>query len=189
MTPEKALEKLVEGNKRFTDEKSVCLDRNKERRQELLKIQEPFAVIVGCSDSRVSPEIVFDQGIGNLFIVRDAGNVVGPIELNSIEYSVKYLHSSLIVVLGHENCGAVTAVINQTTEDIKAVASLIQPAADQTQNDKENRVEKTVKANVRLMVERIKKSPIVASLKAQGKLKVVGGYYNFHSGKVEWLIN
>ncbi|HUD00945.1 MAG TPA: carbonic anhydrase, partial [Rhabdochlamydiaceae bacterium] len=118
LTPDKALETLMDGNQRFSQDKSLHSDRNSERRQELVSKQTPYAIILGCSDSRVAPEIVFDQGIGDLFIVRVAGNVVGPLELDSIEYSALYLHSSLVMVLGHESCGAIKAVLAGTTKDI-----------------------------------------------------------------------
>ena len=94
--------------------------------------QKPFAIILGCSDSRVSPEILFDQGIGDLFIVRVAGNVAGPVELDSIEYAALYLKSSLVLVLGHENCGAITAVLDGQTKEIEHVADLIAPAIQGT---------------------------------------------------------
>ncbi len=187
MNPQKAFDRLIEGNKRFYNEKSICPDRTKERRLEQLTMQEPFAAIIGCSDSRVAPEIIFDQGIGELFIVRVAGNVVGPIELDSIEYSVKYLHSSVIVVLGHENCGAITAVIEGKTQDIEAIANLVQPVANETKGEKENRLEKTIKANVIHVKEYLEKTPLIEEYIKQGKVKVIGGYYNFHTGEVNWL--
>lgn len=186
-TPDTALKNLVEGNQRFYQDKSLHPDRTGERRLELTAHQAPFATIVGCSDSRVAPEILFDQGIGDLFIVRVAGNVVGPIELDSIEYSVIYLHSSLIMVLGHENCGAVKAVVDGTTKDIEAVAELIQPAAQATQKEKKDRLEKTIKLNAKMVADQLQKSPVLSKMIAEKKLSVVGGYYDFHTGKVELL--
>jgi carbonic anhydrase len=111
MTCEMGLQRLKEGNQRYVEDKLIHPDRTSERREALQSKQQPFAIIVGCSDSRVAPEIVFDQGVGDLFIVRVAGNVVGPIELDSIEYAAEYLKSCLIVVMGHQNCGAVDAVM------------------------------------------------------------------------------
>ncbi len=185
--PNSALERLLEGNRRFAADQSSHPDRTSERRQETAGKQEPFAIILGCSDSRVPAEIIFDQGIGDLFIVRVAGNVVGPLELDSIEYSAIYLHSSVIVVLGHESCGAVQAVLQGTTQDIEAVAELIAPAAKATEGQKENRVENTIKINVRRMVDQLKKSPALERLMKKGNLLIVGGYYNFHTGRVEIL--
>lgn len=184
LTPQKALDTLMEGNKRFTEDASKHPDRTAERRLETELKQEPFAVILGCSDSRVSPEIIFDQGIGDLFIVRVAGNVVGPIELDSIEYSSLYLGSSLILVLGHENCGAVKAVLDGTTQDIEAVAYLIQPAIDSVKDQPGNPLENGVKANVKMVVDQLKKTRVLSELIAQKKLAIRGGYYDLASGKV-----
>lgn len=187
MTPDSALQALVEGNQRFSQDKSLHPDRTSERRQELTATQTPFATILGCSDSRVSPEIIFDQGIGDLFIVRVAGNVVGPLELDSIEYSVLYLHASLIVVLGHENCGAIKAVLEGNTKDIEAVADLLKPAAEATKKQKSNRLENTIKTNATMVAEQLKKSPVLKRFIDQKKLAIVDGYYDFHTGKVELL--
>jgi carbonic anhydrase len=187
LTPDQALQSLVEGNQRFSKDKSLHLDRTSERRQELISKQAPFAIIVGCSDSRVAPEIIFDQGIGDLFIVRVAGNVVGPLEQDSVEYSALYLNSSVIMVVGHENCGAIKAVLAGTTKDIESVAELIQPAADATKNQKANRLENTIKTNAKMMAEQLKNSPVLSALIAKKKLSVVAAYYNFHTGKVELL--
>jgi carbonic anhydrase len=186
-TPDQALQNLMEGNQRFSKDKSLHLDRTSERRQELIANQAPFAVIVGCSDSRVAPEIVFDQGIGDLFIVRVAGNVIGPLEQDSIDYSVLYLKSSIIMVLGHENCGAINAVLAGTTKDIESVAELIKPAADATKNQKTNRLENTIKTNAKMMADQLKDSPVLSKLIEKKKLSVVAAYYNFHTGKVEIL--
>lgn len=187
MTPEKALQNLMEGNQRFSKDQSLHLDRTSERRQELVSKQAPFAVILGCSDSRVAPEIIFDQGIGDLFIVRVAGNVVGPLEQDSIDYSVVYLKSSIIMVLGHENCGAIDAVIGGNTKDIEAVAELIQPAADATKMQKDNRLQNTIKTNAKMMASQLRNNPVLSDFIAKKKLSVVAAYYNFHTGKVELL--
>jgi carbonic anhydrase len=184
---QRALEVLMEGNARFRTDRSLHPDRTSERRLEMTQSQAPFATIVGCSDSRVAPEILFDQGIGDLFIVRVAGNIVGPIEQDSIEYSVLYVHSSLVLVLGHENCGAVKAVLEGQTKDIEAVAELIQPAVEQSRSQSGNPLENAIKENVRFVVDQLKKSPVLKPLIAQKKLFVQGGYYNFHTGKVELL--
>ena len=122
------LKRLMDGNKRYTSDLLEHPNRTPERRESIACKQEPFAIIIGCSDSRVSPEIIFDQGIGDLFVVRVAGNVVGPLELDSIDYAALYLHSSVLLVLGHERCGAVNAVIQGATQDIQAISALIQPA-------------------------------------------------------------
>lgn len=179
---QKALQMLKEGNNRFVSEKSIHPNRVEERRLEIASKQEPFAVILGCSDSRVAPEIIFDQGLGDLFIVRVAGNVAGPIELDSIEYSALYLHSCLVVVLGHENCGAISAVMQGKTKDIETVANLIKPAVDKAKN-----LQQGIQANVQQVVHYLNQSPVLRSLVEQKKLMIVGGYYNFHTGQVEFL--
>lgn len=187
MTPQRVLQMLKAGNKRFANEKSVCPDRSKERRLETERHQEPFAAILACADSRVAPEIIFDLGVGDLFVVRVAGNVVGPVEMDSMEYSTKYLHAKLVVVMGHENCGAIKAVLAGTTEDIEAVAELIQPAVDQTKDQSSDRLLNTTKANVARAVKQLKESPVHQKLIEQKKLEVVGAYYNFQTGLVEFL--
>lgn len=186
-TPDSALQKLMEGNVRFATDQLLYLDRTKERRQETAGGQEPFAIILGCSDSRVAPEIIFDQGIGDLFVVRVAGNVVGPIELDSIEYSALYLRSALILVLGHENCGAVQAALQGNTNDIEHVIDLILPAVKKTQGQEGDRLMNTVKENVKMIVRELRKTPVLRRLIAQKKLGVQGAYYNFQTGQVELL--
>ncbi len=185
MTPDIALSTLLAGNERFAKDRSLHPDRTSERRQETAQIQEPFAIILGCSDSRVAPEIIFDQGIGDLFIIRVAGNVVGKIELESINFSALYLHSSLIVVLGHENCGAVNAVMHGDTHDIETVASLIKPAVSKTQDLPGDWLENAIKENVKMVVAQLRKTAVISELMAQKKIDVVGGLYNFHTGRIE----
>lgn len=186
MSPKKAFQQLMSGNARYTADKLEHPNRTIERRKSITAKQEPFAIIVGCSDSRVSPEIIFDQGIGDLFIVRVAGNVVGPIELASIEYAVEDLHSSLVFVLGHENCGAVNAVINHQTKDIESIAEKIETAL---RNNKiifsKNPLENAVKANVRWVIQELKKNELIEKFIKEKKIEVVGGYYHLTSGKVE----
>ena len=182
LTPDEALIRLQEGNSRYMKDQFTCPDRTQIRREAVSSKQTPFAVIVGCSDSRVSPEILFDQGVGDLFVVRVAGNVVGAIELDSIDYSVIYLGSKLIMVLGHENCGAVQAVLDGTTKDIETVAKLIAPAIKD-----DHKLDTAVKANVEQVVKQLQESKVIAPLLQAGKVKVVGGYYNLISGKVELL--
>src|SRR4051812_47885432 len=162
MNPALALKQLVEGNNRCKQEMLMHPNRSKEARICSANGQNPFAVILGCSDSRVSPEIIFDQGIGDLFVVRVAGNVAGPVELDSIEYSAIYLKSSIIMVLGHQNCGAIQAVINGQTQDIESVASLIAPSLELARTRQGSLIENTVKDNVLYVVSELKKSPALA---------------------------
>lgn len=181
-TPSESLQRLIEGNQRYANDDVLHADHSADRREELLTKQNPFATILGCSDSRVAPEILFDQGLGDLFIVRVAGNIAGPIGLDSIDYSAKYLGSSLVVVLGHESCGAIAAVMEGNTADIKDVANLIKPAIKGATN-----VEEATKANIRATVAFLKKSHLLKKLIAEKKIDCIGAYYHLGTGHVEIL--
>ncbi len=186
MTPKAAFDNLITGNQRYVADRLEHPNRSGDRRESLKSKQEPFAIIVGCSDSRVSPEIVFDQGIGDLFVVRIAGNVVGPIELASIRYAAEYLHSSLIFVLGHENCGAVKATLQHQTGDIEPVAEHIEAALKAGKIAfAPSSLESAIKANVRWVIQELRQEKALAKLMEEKKLEVVGGYYHLESGKVE----
>jgi carbonic anhydrase len=180
--PSESLEQLLQGNRRYIRDELLYGDHSSHRREELAKKQKPYAVILGCSDSRVAPEIIFDQGLGDLFIVRVAGNVAGATELDSIDYAVKHLGSSLVIVLGHTSCGAVTAVMEGNTSDIKTVSKLIKPAIKGAKN-----IEEAVKDNVRWAVASLKKSPILKQLIAEKKVDCIGAYYHLGNGTVEIL--
>ena len=187
-TSQEALKRLMSGNERYVKDKLEHPDRTSERREALTASQSPFAIILGCSDSRVSPEIVFDQGIGDLFVVRVAGNVVSRVELDSVDYAALYLGSSLILVLGHENCGAVKAVLSKNIKDIETVAALIEPAVTPFRGEKgEGVLTDAIKANVKQVVKQLKQAPVIANLMSQKKIDVKGGYYNLSSGSVEIL--
>ena len=182
------LDRLMKGNERYAKDALEHPSRTSERREALVAKQEPFAIILGCADSRVSPEIIFDQGIGDLFVVRVAGNVLGPLELDSIEYSALYLHSSVILVLGHQNCGAVNAVIAGTTKDIESVAALIEPAVKEERKKKSaNLLEASIKANALRMRDELSKTPVIQKLIADKKIEVHAGYYHLETGLVELL--
>ncbi len=177
ITPKKAFELLMEGNNRYTRDQLEHPNRNLERRESVSLKQTPFATIIGCSDSRVSPEIVFDQGIGDLFVVRVAGNVLGDIELASVNYSIDNLHSKLIFVLGHENCGAVKAVINNQTQDIEPIANKIEKSLrENTIKFSNNPLENAIKANIRGVVQELRKNKTLKKLIEENKILVVGGY-------------
>jgi carbonic anhydrase len=182
VTPSEALQRLIDGNTRYAQDKLLHADHSADRRNTLLQKQTPFATVVSCSDSRVTPEIIFDQGAGDLFVVRIAGNVAGPIELDSVDYSVKVLGSSLILVLGHESCGAIKAVIQKDTKDIEDLAALIKPAVKNITN-----LETAIKANVRYVVDNFQKNPFIQGLMADKKLDCIGAYYNLATGKIEIL--
>lgn len=185
-TSDDALKALLAGNTRFVSGKSSgCFSDQQYRRKALAEEQKPFAVILGCSDSRVPPEILFDQGIGELFIIRVAGNVLGPSEIDSITYAVQVLESPLIVVLGHENCGAINAVWNKQVDLIPYINKEILPALNY--DDPECTLACQVKHNVRHIVEILHKTPQFEKEVDKGRLKIVGAFYPFISGQVEIL--
>jgi carbonic anhydrase len=149
--------------------------------------QRPFAVIVSCSDSRVPPEIIFDQGIGNLFVVRCAGNIVDDAGLGSIEYAAEHLHVSLIVVLGHERCGAVEAAVKggEAPGHIKSLVEAIRPAVEKVKGRPGDLAENAMRGNVKLVVDHLKASkPILEHLVHKGTLSVIGARYDLDDGHV-----
>lgn len=185
-----ALNKLVEGNKRYVNSETVCHDDWSAKRLAQVKGQAPFAVIVTCSDSRVPPEIIFDQALGDLFVIRVAGNVVDDFAIGSIEYGVTVLGANLVLVLGHSNCGAVDGALKGLKFDnhIQEVLNAIQPAIASVKGDSGNVLEKAIKANVIHVEDKLKNSkPLLAKLLEQGKLSIKGAYYDLASGKVEFL--
>jgi carbonic anhydrase len=191
VAPAEAISKLKEGNGRYTGGSLQHPGQTTDRRTELGNVQHPFAVIVSCSDSRVPPEIVFDQGLGDLFIVRVAGNVMNDEGLGSIEYAVDHLGSRLILVLGHQRCGAVDAA-KQTIAakgkapgHIQSLVTAIKPAVEATAKDD---LDTTIKANVKNVVQALRSStPILKAEVDSGKIQVVGGYYSLDTGAVTFL--
>ncbi len=184
------LERLIQGNQRYTTSTTVCHEDWTAKRSALLENQKPFAVIVACSDSRVPPEIVFDQSLGDLFVVRVAGNIVDDFAIGSIEYGVNVLGANLVLVLGHSNCGAVNAALKGMKFDnhIQEVVNAIHPAIVATKGDSGNLLEKAIKANVKIVEQKLKSSkPLLAKLLAKGTLRISGAYYDLESGKVEFL--
>jgi carbonic anhydrase len=187
LLPEKALQKLMEGNFRYASDAMLHPRKDTARREAVASKQEPFAIILACSDSRVTPEIIFDQGLGDLFIVRVAGNIAGPIEMDSIDYGALVLHAPLILVLGHENCGAVNAVLHHETQDIEAIASYIEPALQNIHQSVGNALEHAIKENVRSVVKSLKESPPLSTLVKEHQLMILGGYYQLSTGTVSLL--
>jgi carbonic anhydrase len=185
-----SLKKLMDGNKRCV----VCKQQNPRqdarRRKEVSKGQKPFAVIVGCSDSRIPPELIFDQGLGDLFVVRLAGNIVDNVALGSIEYAVEHLGTKLVVVLGHGKCGAVTAATqgSDAPGHVGAIVRAIQPAVKKARKLQGDLVDNAIRANVSLVASKIKSSkPILAEMVENGDIEIVGAYYNIETGAVELL--
>lgn len=190
MSPSAALAKLQRGNVRAAKGAAVHPRQDKARRRDTAKAQQPFAVVLACSDSRVAPELVFDQGMGDLFVVRVAGNVVDDNALGSIEYAVEHLGASLVVVLGHERCGAVKAALDggEAPGHIGSLVHAIQPAIDETRGAKGDSLDLAVRANVARVVRQLRESePLLKKAVDEKKIEVVGMEYDLDSGKVELL--
>lgn len=182
-----ALQRLLEGNQRFVASRFQYPHQTPERRMELLSGQQPFAVIVGCSDSRIPPEVIFDLGLGDIFVIRTAGNILDDVGLGSLEYAVEHLHVPLILVLGHENCGAVTAALQggEAHGHLGSLLTAIQPAVSQAKTQTGNMLENAIKANMTRIVEQIKTTePILSKAVQDGSVDVIGAYYHLESGKV-----
>jgi carbonic anhydrase len=186
ISPDQALKALMDGNNRFVKAKIQHPHQSLKRLQEVAKGQKPFASILGCADSRVPSEIIFDQGLGDLFVCRVAGNIAPPEELGSLEFGSLVLGSKLIMVLGHERCGAVDATIKGASVpgQIGSLLAAIKPAVEKSQGQPGDKLENACKANVLLQIENLKSSPVLAELIKAGKLKIVGGYYDLDTGKV-----
>lgn len=180
---------LIEGNKRFVSGNVLGEDITKDNLKKLSGGQKPFAVIVSCSDSRVDPETVFDQGLGDIFVVRDAGNVVDKITLGSIEYGAEHLNAPLIVVLGHESCGAVKATVDKAhvSENIQGIVDKINISLKtvEANNPSKDKVYQEVEdANIKNTVSEIEKDPIIEELIKENKVKVIGAKYHIETGEV-----
>src|SRR5262245_50047632 len=193
-TAEEILRDLMDGNTRFTSGQVTGPRRAPSDFAALAEGQRPEAVILGCADSRVSPEILFDQGVGDLFVVRVAGNVVGgagPVVKGSIEYAIAELQVPLIMVLGHSNCGAVKAAVQHIDAHdalpgaINDLVNLIKPAVEKSRSQPGDKLENAIRANVALGVERLKSlAPILGAAVEEKKIKVVGATYELKTGKV-----
>jgi carbonic anhydrase len=186
MTPDQALQGLMQGNQRFVNGKLENPRRNLARLAEVAKSQKPFAAILGCADSRVPSEIIFDQGFGDLFICRIAGNVATPEEIGSLEFGTLVLGAKVIVVMGHKRCGAVEATIKgaQVPGQIASLLDAIRPAIKDSEGQTGDRLENATKANVLYQIEQLKKSPVLSELIQKDKLKIVGGYYDLDTRTV-----
>jgi len=184
--PDEALARLKAGNLRFAGAAMSAGKPTAARRAETAKGQNPFAIVVGCADSRTTPEIVFDQNIGDLFVVRTAGNLVDDYALGSIEYAVEHLGARLIVVLGHQNCGAVQAALSggEAPGRIHALVRAIEPAVEAVKGQPGDPLTNAIHENDTLVAEKIRAKAKFGDLAAQ--VRVVEGYYDLHTGKVEW---
>lgn len=195
MSGERALRRLMGGNKRYVEGRLTRLNQSPSYRAVLTEAQNPFAVILGCSDSRVPAEIVFDQGLGDLFVVRVAGNVLDEDHvLASIEYAVAVLEVPLIMVLGHESCGAVTAAVDvfrhhrEPIGHIGSIVRCIRPAVEQVMHEHGDWIDNAITANIRHVVGQLHHAqPILAPRVAAGELKIVGARYGLETGIVKLL--
>jgi len=183
-------EKLLEGNKRFVNSQMIHINQDLERRKEMFEGQNPFAVIVGCSDSRIPPEIIFDQGLGDLFVIRTAGHVVDDIALGSIEYAVEHLGVQLVVVLGHEKCGAVNAAVQggKLHGNLEELVEEITPAVNAARNLPGDLLTNSIEQNVKhVQKEIIDESEIIRTIQKNGNVKIIGGVYSLSNGAVTFL--
>jgi carbonic anhydrase len=196
VSPEVALRMLQDGNARFVCGPLKHPNQNSKRREDTaMKGQNPFAVVLACADSRVPVEVLFDRGIGDIFVIRDAGNIATTTDIGSIEYAVDHLGSPLVVVLGHSKCGAVTAAVEggEAPPNIKAIVDFIAPAVAIAKNaapDKsgEALVPAAITANVwQSMSDIYKSSPMMREKVKGGKVKMLGATYDIKSGKVNWM--
>jgi len=186
LSPNDALQKLMAGNQRFVRHQPQYPDQSEARVREVAQAQHPFTTVLSCADSRVPAEIIFDQGIGDIFDVRIAGNIVTPEALGSIEYAVALLGTPLLMVLGHERCGAVTAAVqNQPLPgEISTFVQAILPAVERVKDQPGDAVDNAVAANVQYQIEQLQRSPLLRERLRSGKLKIVGGRYDLDTGTV-----
>lgn len=195
VSPEDAIEALKDGNARFFSGQATRPEADANQRRAQIMGQTPFAAVLACSDSRVPVEIVFDQGLGDLFVVRVAGNVVGETGLGTLEYATEHLDVHLIVVMGHEGCGAVSSAmlpdeaLAAEPENLRRLIARIQPSVRGLPpiRDKKARMREAVLSNVRYQVAALREQPVIQAAEARGQIRVIGGFYEIGSGAVDFL--
>lgn len=199
-TAKEALDRLREGNRRFVADKSNAGTSVQERRREVVDGQEPFAIILGCSDSRVPAEMVFDQGLGDLFVIRVAGNIVAPSQIGSVEFAAERYRTKLVVVLGHSQCGAILATLEELkrpngipSRNLKSIVDRIRPSVETLldtglKHDHEALVHQSVRANIRASANHLRHgSELLENLIQNEGLVVVGAEYSLETGTVEFF--
>lgn len=200
-TAQQALDALLEGNRRFVAEvQDHALQAEAGRRYRLVPRQEPFAIIIGCSDARVPAEIIFDQGLGDLFVIRVAGNIIAPSQVGSVEFAVERFGTPLVVVLGHSGCGAIEATLEQLerpsenrSPNLRSIVDRIRPSVQSLLDaglrlDSESLVEQAVRANIRVSANQLRHgSEILEKLIARDQLRVVGAEYSLENGSVDFF--
>lgn len=195
-----ALDRLREGNRRFVADKSNAGTSVQTRRREVVDGQEPFAIILGCSDSRVPAEMVFDQGLGDLFVIRVAGNIVAPSQIGSVEFAAERYRTKLVVVLGHSQCGAILATLEELkrpnenqSRNLKSIVDRIRPSVETLldtglKHDHDALVHQSVRANIRASANHLRHgSELLENLIQNEGLLVVGAEYSLETGKVEFF--
>ncbi|ENV46696.1 hypothetical protein P255_00845 [Acinetobacter brisouii CIP 110357] len=201
LTAQEALERLKQGNERFVNGKSSIPDLVSQEHRELLTTdQNPFAIILGCSDSRVPAEIVFDQGLGDLFVIRVAGNIVAPSQVGSVEFAAERYDCAVVVVLGHSHCGAIQATIDTLmnpdsppSSNLMSIVNRVRPSVEilmqtELKHDLCKLSEHAVRSNVFASVNQLRHgSAVLESLIAKGKMIVVGAEYSLQTGKVDFF--
>ena len=201
ITATQALERLRQGNLRFVSGlPKRSIQPGHKRRIMVLEGQEPFAIVLGCSDSRVPAELVFDQGLGDLFVIRVAGNIVAPSQVGSVEFAAERFGTRLVVVLGHSSCGAILATLEQIrrpaevqSPNLRSIVDRVRPAVEplleaQGSDDREVLVERAVRANIRASANQLRRgSPILEQLIETEGLLVVGAEYSLESGVVDFF--
>lgn len=200
ISAQQALQLLREGNQRFVADRARGARVGVTRRNELTQSQEPFAIVLGCSDSRVPAEIVFDQGLGDLFVIRVAGNVVAPSQIGSVEFAAERFHTRLVIVLGHSGCGAIVATIEQLarplekqSRNLRAIVDRVRPSvepllATELRHDPQALVRDAVRANVRASASQLRHgSEILEQLIDRDGLLVVGAEYSLETGAVDFF--
>jgi carbonic anhydrase len=190
ISPDVALTRLSEGNKRFVVGTTTHPDQTTDRRIEVAGGQHPFAIVLTCADSRLSPEIIFDQGLGDLFVIRNAGNLLDDHVIGSVEYAVEHLHASLVIVLGHSACGAVSAAVagGEAPGHLSAIVESLASAVAMARKKPGDAIENAVRINAKLSAAALAQAqPILAPAALAGHVKIVAARYDLTSGQVEFL--
>jgi carbonic anhydrase len=190
--PNPTLKRLIEGNRRYVSAKT-SMDTSEYRRTKVAFKQKPFAAILSCADSRVPPELIFDQGLGNLFVVRTAGAILDKAVLGSLEFGVSELRTSVLLVLGHSRCGAVKFAmeveegIRNADADTAYLVDALKPSMGITQPHDKDKWNQTTRIHIQTVVEQLKHSPVLELEVQAGSLEIVGGWYDLDTGIVEML--
>lgn len=189
-----SIQRLIEGNRRYAAGRASHPNSTGVRRAELANMQQPFAIVFGCVDSRVPPELVLDQGLGDLLVIRSAGEVLDGAVLASLEFGVELLKIPLLVVMGHERCGAVGGTIDVLNRNValpgqlKLLVEGIRPAVEKARGSTGDLVDQTVRAQVELTVQRLRKSPLLAEHIGRSALRIVGARYDLDTGLIEVIV-